>query len=445
MSFMIWLRTTLLDWPLSLLMPHNKKERLKRLILPIAVGTLAILELCGAFSSQPRASIYSASFFRHSEETLPESPSPKWALCIPDHPAVDTWVTRFSERDHRCFQSRLDRARFYLAPAQEIFVRNGLPKDLIYVALIESGFCPTARSHAKAVGMWQIVSNTAKRFGLAHNEWVDERRNPMKAAQAAADYLSLLYDRFGSWSLALAAYNAGGRAVHEALEKSGLQTFWDLMENGLLPAETCEYVPKVFAAVKIVRNPDLYGFSLEPECVVAQKETVPVPGGLKLSWLGKLIGLPKRLLENYNPELCQATTPPKSSSYELCLPTGKKDDLLTCLARYPRPDEKPVSKVADGSQPSAVKLYRVRRGDSWSTLACRNNCSVNALASLNGMKASKPLKAGQVLKLPAGAPSPSLSKVRVKSGKESLSTSICSGKSFSNARQKSVTYLVRHR
>jgi membrane-bound lytic murein transglycosylase D len=398
--FVVWFLMKLLDWPLSLLMPHNKKKRLKRLKLPIAAGTLAILEVCSAFYFQPKASICSASPFRHSEETLPESPSPKWALPIPDHPAVDTWVTRFSERDHRCFQTRLDRGRFYAASAQEIFVRKGLPKDLIYVALIESGFCPTARSHAKAVGIWQIVSNTAIRFGLAHDEWVDERRHPIKAAQAAADYLSLLYDRFGSWSLALAAYNAGGRAVHEALEKSGLQTFWDLMENGLLPAETCDYVPKVFAAVKIVRNPDLYGFRLESECVVAQKETVPVPGGLKLSWLGKLIGVPERLLENYNPELCRATTPPKSPSYELCLPTGKKDDLLTCLARYPRPNEKLVSKVADGSQPSAVKLYMVKRGDSWSTLARKNNCSVPALASLNGMKASKPLKAGQALKLP---------------------------------------------
>jgi membrane-bound lytic murein transglycosylase D len=314
---------------------------------------------------------------------------------------------------------------------------------LIYVALIESGFRPTAHSHAKAVGMWQIVSNTAIRFGLAHDEWVDERCHPMKAAQAAADYLSLLYDRFGSWSLALAAYNAGGRAVHEALEKSGLQTFWDLMENGLLPAETCDYVPKVFAAVKIVRNPDLYGFRLDSECVVAQKETVPVPGGLRLSWIGKLIGVPKRLLENYNPELCRATTPPKSASYELCLPTGKKDDLLTALATHPQPEEKPVSKVADGAQPSAVKLYRVKRGDSWSTLARRNNCSVTALASVNRMKASKPLKAGQTLKFPATAPSPFLSNGQVKRGNQSAFASGSSGKNLSNAQLKSVPYLVR--
>ncbi len=441
--FMIWFLMTLLDWPLCPLMPCNKKKCLKRLKLSIVVATLAPLAGCGTFYTPPKVSADHALSFRHSEETHLENPALKCDLPIPDHPAIDTWVRRFSEKNHSSFQTQLDRAHFYAAPAQEIFVREGLPKDLIYVALIESGFSPTARSHANAVGMWQIVSKTGKRFGLEQNSWVDERRHPMKAAQAAANYLSLLYDQFGSWPLALAAYNAGESSVQGALDKSGLKTFWDLLDNGYLPAETRDYVPKVFAAVRIVRNPDLYGFRLDSEHFIARQETVCVPGGLKLSWVGKQIGVPEELLENCNPELCRSTTPPGCSNYELCLPIGTGDDLLAALARHPQHEEKPVGKAAPVQRSSALTPYRAKSRDTWSSLAARHKCSVIALAGLNGMKPSQPLKAGQALKLPAGAPSPFLSKVRTKRGKDSTPASSSARKSLSNAQQKSVLYLVR--
>ncbi len=402
------------------------------------MGTLALLTGCGTFYSQQKVSVNPASPIRHSEETLLEKPAPKWDLTIPDHPAIDTWVRRFSEKNHGSFQTQLDRAHFYAVPAQEIFARKGLPKDLIYVALVESGFSPTARSHANAVGMWQIVSKTGNRFGLEENKWVDERRHPMKAAQAAANYLSLLYDQFESWSLALAAYNAGENAVQGALDKSGLKTFWDLLDNGYLPAETRDYVPKVFAAVKIVRNPDLYGFRLDAEHFIARHETVRVPGGLKLSWVGKQIGVPEELLQNCNPELCQSTTPPGCSNYELCLPIGTGDDLLTALATHPQHEEKPVGKAAAVPRSSALASYKVKSGDTWSSLARRHKCSVTALAALNGMKPSQSLKAGQALNLPAEASSPSVSKVQTKHGKNNTSAAGSTQRSPSNAQQKSV-------
>jgi membrane-bound lytic murein transglycosylase D len=428
----------LLDRPLSLLIPRNKKERLRRLKLSIVMGTLALLAGCGAFYSPQKVSVDRTSCFRQPEETPLEKPAPKWELTIPDHPAIDTWVSRFSEKNHSGFQTQLDRAHFYAAPAQEIFERKGLPKDLIYVALVESGFSPTARSHANAVGMWQIVSKTGNRFGLEQNKWVDERRHPMKAAKAAANYLSLLYDQFGSWSLALAAYNAGENAIQGTLDKSGLKTFWDLLDNGYLPAETRDYVPKVFAAVKIIRNPDRYGFRLDSEHFIARRETVRVPGGLKLSWVGKQIGVPEELLQNCNPELCQSTTPPGCSNYELCLPVGTADDLLTALARHPQQEEKPVGKAAALPRSSALTSYRVKSGDTWSSLARRHKCSVTTLVALNGMKPSQPLKAGQALKLPAAAPSPSISKVQAKRGKDSTSTASSSKNGPSSVQEKSV-------
>ncbi|HYA43850.1 MAG TPA: transglycosylase SLT domain-containing protein [Syntrophobacteraceae bacterium] len=409
-------------------MPGEKKKSHKRLQLWIEAGTLVLLGGCGAFYSQQEVFIYSAWRFWHGKTTFIERPAPKCELAIPEHPAVDSWVSWFSEKNHNGFQIQLDRARFYAVPAQEIFMRRGLPKDLVYVALIESGFSPAARSHAKASGIWQFIPMTGSRFGLAQNKWIDERRHPMKAAKAAADYLSLLFNQFGSWSLALAAYNAGENTVQGALDKSGLNTFWDLMEKGSLPAETRDYVPKVFAAVKITRNPDLYGFRPDSERLIALNETVLVPGGLKLSWVGKQIGVPEKLLEKSNPELCQSITPPGYSKYELRLPIGTGDDLLTALARHPPQEGKPVRK-ASGSSPAS---YRVKSGDTLSGIAERHRCSVTALAAINGMKRSQPLKVGRTLKLPAGGPTQPPSKVQSKRGKVSRSTSGSSRKSLPN-------------
>jgi len=424
-------------------MPRDKKKRLKRLQLWIELGTLVLLAGSGAFYSHQRVFIYSVWRFWHYKTTLVEKPAPKYELPMPDHPSVDAWVRSFSEKDHNSFQTLLDRARLYAVPAQEIFMRKGLPKDLVYVAMIESGFSPAARSHANAAGIWQIVPMTGSRFGLEQNKWIDERRHPLKAAKAAAHYLSLLYDQFGSWSLALAAYNAGENAVQGALDKSGLNTFWDLMEKGRLPAETRDYVPKVFAAVKIIRNPDLYGFHLDSERFFALNETVFVPGGLKLSWVGKQIGVPEEILQNSNPELCRSITPPGHSKYELRLPIGTGDDLLTALARHPQRDEKPAGKAPAVPKSSGLTSYRVKSGDTLSSIAGRHKCSATSLAALNGMKPSQPLKVGRTLKLPSGTPSPSLSKVRTKHRKGNAPGAGSSKKNFSNGQQKYVGYLVR--
>lgn len=322
-------------------------------------------------------------------------------LPIPDHASVELWVTRFSVEKHKSFQTQLERARFYVAPAQEVFAARGLPKDLVFVALVESGFIPKARSHASAVGMWQFISSTGKRFGLEQNRYIDERCHPMKAARAAADYLSFLYDTFGSWSLALAAYNAGEKAVQEALDRSGFKTFWELADSGYLPAETRDYVPKVFATVKIVRDPDSYGFRFDPQYHVAVHEPVPVPGGVKLSWVGKKIGVPEVSLQNCNPELCKSVTPPGCSNYELCVPTGKGEDLLAALAECPPMLERPEAKEPRQLLRSVVS-YKIRKGDSWSSLARKYKCSAQSLAVLNGSTVSRPLKAGQTLVVPAG-------------------------------------------
>lgn len=331
----------------------------------------------------------------------------KCELPMPDHWSVDTAVTRFSDKHHKSFQTQLDRACNYVVPAQEIFKNKGLPPDLVYVALVESGFIPKAKSRAKAVGMWQIVSKTGTRFGLTQNDWIDERCDPMKAAQAAADYLSFLYDTFGNWPLALAAYNAGENAVQGALDKSGLKTFWELSETGWLPAETRDYVPKVYAAVRIAREPSRYGFYYTPDRYIARHEKVRVPGGVKLDWVGKQIGVSKDDLLNCNPELCKPVTPPGCTDYELCVPVGCRDGVLSALETHSPFDEKPERRFERKPEPvrttSPPAVHKVTRGDTWSSLARTYKCPASTLAAMNGTKISKPLKQGQQLKVPVSS------------------------------------------
>ncbi len=315
--------------------------------------------------------------------------SGKAELIIPEHRAVNAWVERYTGKQRRSFEATLERARHYVVPMQRIFVEKGLPGDLVFLALVESGFSPTARSPANAVGMHQFIAATGKRFGLEHTRWVDERRHPLKSARAAAEYLSFLYDMFNSWPLALAAYNCGENAVQDAIKRSGLKTYWELIEKGYLPKETRQFVPKILAAVRILRRPDRYGLDYDrgqwnPLC-----ETVSVPSGLSLAWLSKRAGIPLAVLKKCNPELCTVKTPADQSQYGLCVPTGK-GEIVAALAGS-----------GDTSKKPAMMAHKVNPGDTLYAIAKRYGISVAALAAENRMKPSQPLKIGQLLTVTA--------------------------------------------
>jgi membrane-bound lytic murein transglycosylase D len=373
-----------------------------------------LLAGCATLSTQtgPQTALPTYQAQQQVEVTPPKTEPSKLELAVPDQPSIDYWTRRFSGEKHKSFQIQLDRARDYVVPCQDIFRQQGLPEDLVYVALVESGFTPTARSHANAVGMFQFISSTGKRYRLEQNQWIDERRHPFKAARAAGEYLSFLYDTFGSWPLALAGYNCGEKAVQAALDQSGLKTFWELAKSGYLPAETREYVPKFYATIRIVRDSNQYGFHSNPQHYAPKHETVSVPGGVKLSWLEKRTGVPESSLRNCNPELCQAATPPGDLPYDLCVPIGTGETVQAALATCPLPaqEEKPVAKALAFKSVSEVRSTTatapgsctVKPGDTWFSLARKYNCSVDALASLNGLKpSSHSLKTGQTLKIPA--------------------------------------------
>ena len=374
---------------------------------------LALLAGCSSFSKQTKSQEVCTICQLPQQLEVPSSQSElaKTELAVPDQPAVDLWTRRFSGEKHKSFQIHLDRARDYVVPCEDIFRQQGLPVDLVYVALVESGFTPTARSHANAVGMFQFIATTGKRYRLEQNQWIDERRHPFKAARAAAEYLSFLYDSFGSWPLALAGYNCGEKAVQAALDQSGLKTFWELAQAGYLPAETREYVPKFYATVKIARDAKLYGFQFDPQQYTPKHEIVSVPGGVKLAWLEKQTGVPESSLRTCNPELCQPVTPPGDSPYELCVPVGAGEVVQTALATcpLPGPEEKPTVKplltksMAESRSIATTTnaTHTVKPGDTWFSLARKYQCSVDTLAALNGLKPSaQSLKKGQSLKIP---------------------------------------------
>jgi membrane-bound lytic murein transglycosylase D len=237
---------------------------------------------------------------------------------------VQACLRAFSNGQKAVFAVYLSRSGRYLAMMRRIFRERGLPQDLVYLALIESGFNPWARSPAAAVGPWQFIEGTARRYGLKVNDWVDERRDPEKATRAAASYLQDLFRQFGCWYLAAAGYNAGEQRVEGALLRNDEDTFWALARKGLLPRETCQYVPQFIAAALIAKNPSKYGFDQVAYQRPFACEQVRVPGGTDLRRFAQVLEIDYQDLRELNPELKRDQTPREAQGYLLKIPKEKK-------------------------------------------------------------------------------------------------------------------------
>ena len=245
---------------------------------------------------------------------------------------VEWFLQHFQTKGKNSFRSWLEKSGEYIPMIQGILRHYGLPEDLAYLALIESGFNLRAYSRCHAVGLWQFLKGTAKRYDLTIDWWVDERRDPEKSTRAAARYLSDLYKEFGSWYLAMAGYNAGAGRIRWAIRKAGTKNFWYLADKRLLKRETRDYVPKMIAATLIAKEPERYGFGdveyLPPLCF--DKVTCQDPLGLKV--MASLADTTVKEILLLNPELRRRRTPP-GVSYTLRLPSGKGDLFLERLAR----------------------------------------------------------------------------------------------------------------
>lgn len=244
---------------------------------------------------------------------------------------ISYFVKYFSTEKKEVTQRWLKRCEPYLPYFRLIFREEGLPEDLIYLALVESGCNPFAVSPANAVGIWQFIEGTARHYGLKINYWIDERRDFIKATYAAARYLKRLYEIFGDWRLAVASYNAGEGRVSRALKARNLADYWKLMMSGAIPFETFAYVPQWLAMTIIVKNPEKYGFEPIIENPWDFVE-VEVPGGLDLKALALAAETDWDTIRKLNAELRRGITPPETN-YLLKIPFPAKNSFFKNLSK----------------------------------------------------------------------------------------------------------------
>lgn len=248
---------------------------------------------------------------------------PAFDLPITYNSKVKFWVAFFQGPGQKDFRRYLERSSRYLPKIFAILDEKGLPRDLAYVAMIESGFSSRAVSTASAVGYWQFIAATANRYGLKTNWWLDERRDITKSTVAAAQYLNDLYRMFDSWYLAAAAYNMGEGRVKKLVKRHQTRNYWMLSQKSDFPTETVNYIPKLMAALLIAKAPAMYGFSgLNPQ-MPHEYEYFTVPGGTDLENLAYYTGINLEEMRSLNPELVKGFVPQFVSSHRIRLPKGR--------------------------------------------------------------------------------------------------------------------------
>lgn len=299
---------------------------------------------------------------------------------------VDKHVQFFSSRIRDRFEMWLGRLERHRTMVEGILTEFNLPLELAFLSLVESGFSTHAVSRAQAVGPWQFIKGTAKAYDLRVDHWIDERRDPVKSTIAAARYLRDLYQLFGSWPLAMAAYNAGEGKVGRALARSQADDFWYLTDTKLIKRETKDYVPRFLAASLIARDPARFGLTVPSHTPVDYEEVI-VTHPIHLKAAARAAGVSYEELKALNPELKKDLTPP-DPAYHLKVPTGRKDTFLATLATYPA-----------WKRVHALR-YQVRRGDTLSRLALRHGVPVTAIREANAMTASEKPKPGDWLLVP---------------------------------------------
>ncbi|MCB0391425.1 MAG: transglycosylase SLT domain-containing protein [Bdellovibrionales bacterium] len=235
---------------------------------------------------------------------------------------VKKWIRYYQNEGREWFKKRLERSNKYLPIMQQALEEQGLPQDLAYISLIESGFSAHAVSTAEAVGYWQFIEATAKRYKLKINWWLDERRDFIKSTRAAAGYLGDLYKMFNSWYLTASAYNMGENRLRRLIKKHQITDYWTLASKSDFPEETKQYIPKMLAALLISKAPKLYGFKNLKLMPPYKYEYMFVPGGTDLHTLANYIGVHKKHLKKLNPELKMGFIPGFVNSHRIRVPKG---------------------------------------------------------------------------------------------------------------------------
>lgn len=288
---------------------------------------------------------------------------------------------------HDKIAAGLTRSGRYVPMIHRVFSEVGLPRDLAWIAFIESSFLPHARSPRAAHGIWQFMPRTGRGYGLKSNGILDERSDPEKATRAAAKYLAYLHDLFGDWYLAMAAYNAGEGKIMRALERTGARDFWQLAATSAIRRQTKSYVPAFLASVLISKNPVHYGFDVtfaEP----IESEIVRLDRSVQLERLAAGAGLSIEDLQTHNPELRSTVTPAQPEGYELRVPTGKREAILLAYSGAPT------------VRPPAFRTHVARKGETLPRIARRYGVSLASLAAANSLFPRSKISRGQEIMIP---------------------------------------------
>ena len=313
-----------------------------------------------------------------------------YSLPVIVNPQVVSFLKAFQTIRHEGIQRALDRMGEFIGPFQEIFRRHGLPEDLAYLPIIESGFRVDATSRARARGAWQFMAATARLYGLRVDWQVDERLDPFKSADAAARFLKHLYEEYNDWYIALACYNGGPRRVAKAMRVLQTADFFTINRSHHIRPETKNYVPAFLASLIIARSPYEYGFTLGGgELLLHDSKTVEVPSPVSLPRVAEQLQMPLAELKKLNPELLRDFTPSNASAYALRVPAAADEAVLAGLERIP------AGKIP------RYNAYCVRSGDTLSAIARRHGTSVGRIQSANGLRSTL-IRPGMNLIIPGG-------------------------------------------
>jgi membrane-bound lytic murein transglycosylase D len=303
---------------------------------------------------------------------------------------VERWIKYFEETVPERFATYLSRLGRYEAMIRTRLREAGMPQDLIYLAMIESGMNPNAYSRAHAVGMWQFIRGTGRLYDLEISYFVDERRDPVKSTDAAIAFLSDLYDQFGSWYLAAAAYNGGPGRVRRGIRRTGSTDYWDLVSARVLRSETRNYVPKLIAAAMIAKDPEAYGFTnIERQTPLAFEEVI-VPDATSMDVIAEAAGVEESDIRVLNPQYLRRVTPPGRAVTVRVPPRTA----AVFAANYTKvPADKRVTWL----------VHTVTRGQTLGQIASRYGTSVSAIRAANNNVNPRRLQVGQRLVVPRSA------------------------------------------
>jgi membrane-bound lytic murein transglycosylase D len=315
------------------------------------------------------------------------------AIPVVMNPKVERFIKYFQTKGSWYFAKWLDRTNDYGDLIRGILRKEGLPEDLFYLALIESGLSPKARSKANAVGIWQFIKPTGVRYGLRVDRWIDERRDPEKSTRAAARFLKDLYEEFGSWEMAMAGYNAGEGRVRRSIKRYGTSDYWVLSKyrRGALRRETRSYVPKFMAAMMIAKDPTKYGFDQVKREELAGYELVAISTPTDLRVIAKAAGVGIKEIRRLNPELINWFTPPEYPGYKIKIPGDAAEDFHINFAKIPKPERLRFLR------------YRLKPGDTIYALALKYGTKVSRIMYFNNLKNPRRIRAGKIIVIPIRA------------------------------------------